>query len=425
MSQQRILNPDNFQIGFGGEYHSYGDRRPLKHHCFHLPQNPEFLEQLRKRGFRDLALELPEDSQRDVDHFLGQAEARWAGLAAPARAGKGVDPKAALPVQGALAFREVSPMNFGRVEKCIRTVLLSLSLLLVLATAPLSLRAEEPSPKIDLAALVQKQELTDEEVLAMVQTIANWPIADLGKLPDAFGVKFVGKREGNYPDESFDLQWSSLDPPYFGFSRFSGNVFFPLSSPDWPPIYPNYIAVRKNWWIWLGSLPVGGIIVGRPPTPPEWYPIGYPRGAGKHNKHKGISAPKDRAVGAIAFWSDPYPKAPETVVALAFRKGRCSLQGPELIRRWGEPSSVCELPENTTDQLSKGRSYRKLAYDHAGPHCSAEFYFYLNPDRTFRDEGRDKALEVPLTVLCRYPRDRPSESPSQKEAKAPCATKRP
>ncbi|QSR84159.1 hypothetical protein [Methylacidimicrobium sp. B4] len=295
-----------------------------------------------------------------------------------------------------------------------RNVLLSLSFLLVLATAPLFLRAEEPSPKVDLAALVQKQELTDEEVLAMVKTIANWPIADLGKLPDAFGVKFVGERKGNYPGESFDLQWSTLDPPYFG-------------HPGWPPVYPAYTADRYERWcqplppafgIFIGP-PVGDIFMGGPSSAPGWQPIGYPRRAGKHNKRKGISAPKDRAVGAIAFWSYRNPKLPETVVALAFRKGRCSLQGPELIRRWGEPSSLCELPEKTAFQLSEVRSYRELAYDHAGPHCSAEFYFCLNPDRTFRDEGRDEAQELPLTVLCRYSRDRPSESPSQKEAKAP------
>ncbi|QSR84157.1 hypothetical protein [Methylacidimicrobium sp. B4] len=77
MRHQTTLNPHNFQIAFGGEYHSYGDQRPLKDHCFQLLKNPEFLEQLRKRGFRDLALEFPEDIQRDVDHFLGQAEARW------------------------------------------------------------------------------------------------------------------------------------------------------------------------------------------------------------------------------------------------------------------------------------------------------------------------------------------------------------
>ncbi|CAB4243372.1 protein of unknown function [Methylacidimicrobium sp. AP8] len=258
-------------------------------------------------------------------------------------------------------------------------------LFLVLVLGEFRLRAEGQaegaSPKADLAALVQKRTLSNEELLSLVKTIATWPLPEFNKLPGAFNVPFTGGLQGQYPAELFNLHWGA----------------------------PYYCQEHASMWFDRPSVLV------EPPRPAEaapLFPMDGPLSAGLvlgRRFEAAVDDPDSDRKGAVleiiiytdwSLWKDSRGRLVFTRVNLAFRKGRVSLREADVIRAWGKPSS--SQLESHEDTWDRNVPYSEVEYDPSpgSSDTGTKFCFYTASSE-----------EVPLEVeiLFRFRQPKPPE----------------
>ncbi|VVM05580.1 hypothetical protein MAMC_00691 [Methylacidimicrobium cyclopophantes] len=220
---------------------------------------------------------------------------------------------------------------------------------------------EPPSGKIDLAVLVRKHTLSNQELFALVKGLIAWPPEQLDGLPDALHLEFRDFLGPSKRRDNFVLRWG---PDYF-----------------YPPLHEEEIRVWLAWHPeenWLKNWLIFRAVRDDP-----------------HPEKKGAVLAIQIAVRVgDRFWPRVFRH-----VKLAFRKGRVSLKEAELVRAWGKPRSSdirSHLDPEGRDVPYSDVWYRPAEFRSDIESGDVEFQF-----------NTASSEEVPLEVCVYYPRPKP------------------
>ncbi|MDD4932236.1 MAG: hypothetical protein PHO89_02065 [Methylacidiphilaceae bacterium] len=256
------------------------------------------------------------------------------------------------------------------------------------ASAP---QLEAADTKIDLAALVRKHALSNEELLTLIKGLAAWPATVLDTLPDALGLPF----QGQWPKVQEQKRWQPArlwwGAPYF--------------TKEWGRPVDLSRRTFEETGLALGVYGAGCPVRHRPRHPRNDPPFFRAAQDDPNPEAKG-------AVVAIDIFMENKFVPPQ--VNVAFRKGRISLRNDDVVQAWGE----ADLEHDLFAEKYFNHKRQRISY---GLEATWGLRRHENPDYgtlIFFTFYTNSAEEVPLVVDLRYPVLAEKENAEKKKEKS-------